>query len=134
MGIRPAIILINVDLPQPLGPKIDTIWLFGRSRSKFSYSGLPAKYFVRSRMVMCVPSGPGTKGASGSMTAPTGRMLSPAPVHHFFLDQKKEDVEKVPEDSSREDRRIHAADVQHLLRVDDAVTETVVGADEHFGD
>ena len=24
--------------------------------------------------------------------------------------------------------------VQHLLRVDDAVTETVVGADEHFGD
>ena len=55
--------LISVDLPQPLGPNTETILCFGMSRSKFSYSGQPAKYLVRPRMVMCVPAGPGTNGA-----------------------------------------------------------------------
>jgi len=34
-GISPAIMFISVDLPQPLGPKIETILLRGRSRLKF---------------------------------------------------------------------------------------------------
>src|SRR5450432_3947972 len=106
MGIRPAIMLISVDFPQPLGPKIDTIWLLGMSRSKFSYSGLPAKYLVMPRMVMCVPRGPGTDGASGSMTAPTGRMLSPAPVHDLFLDEEKEDVQQIAEDAGGQNGRV----------------------------
>ena len=57
--------LISVDLPQPLGPNTETIWCFGMSRSKFSYSGQPAKYLVRPRIVMCVPAGPGTNGGTG---------------------------------------------------------------------
>ena len=52
IGIRPAIMLISVDLPQPLGPNTDTILCLGMSRSKFSYSGQPAKYLVRPRIVM----------------------------------------------------------------------------------
>ena len=55
--------LISVDLPQPFGPNTETILCFGMSRSKFSYSGQPAKYLVRPRIVMCVPAGPGTNGA-----------------------------------------------------------------------
>src|SRR5688572_3650801 len=45
---------INVDLPQPLGPKIDTILPRGRSRLKLVYSGLPAKRLLRPRTVTCV--------------------------------------------------------------------------------
>jgi hypothetical protein len=44
--------LISVDLPQPLGPNIDTILFLGMSKSKFSYKGQPAKYLVNPRMVM----------------------------------------------------------------------------------
>ena len=58
--------LISVDLPQPLGPNTETILCFGMSRSKFSYSGQPAKYLVRPRIVMCVPAGPGRTARTGT--------------------------------------------------------------------
>ena len=63
--------LMRVDLPQPLGPNTDTILCLGMSRSKFSYSGQPAKYLVRPRMVMWVPAGPAVKAGRGT-SAKTG--------------------------------------------------------------
>ena len=77
--------LISVDLPQPLGPNTDTILCFGMSRSKFSYSGQPAKYLVRPRMVIVrCPAGPGTNAGAGT-SAISGsireRCSSSAPVH-----------------------------------------------------
>ena len=59
--------LISVDLPQPFGPNTETILCFGMSRSKFSYSGQPAKYLVRPRIVISVPAGPGTEGRHGNV-------------------------------------------------------------------
>ncbi len=73
MGTSPAIMLINVDLPQPLGPNTDTIFRFGMSRSNLSYSGQPAKYLVSPRIVMWVPVGPGTNGRTGT-SATTGAL------------------------------------------------------------
>ena len=69
--------LISVDLPQPFGPNTETMRPFGMSRSKFSYSGQPAKYLVSPRMVMWVPAGPGAKrgeGGSSSAIRVAGRM------------------------------------------------------------
>src|SRR3954471_13641523 len=75
MGTSPAIMLMSVDLPQPLGPNTETILDLGMSRSKFSYSGQPAKYLVRPRMVICVPGAPGTKGRCGT-SATTAALLT----------------------------------------------------------
>ncbi|SPT41138.1 Uncharacterised protein [Achromobacter denitrificans] len=66
--------LISVDLPQPLGPNTETILPLGMSRLKSSYSGQPAKYLVRPRMVMCVPRGPGSNGAAAGAGAMMGLM------------------------------------------------------------
>lgn len=64
--MSPAIMLMSVDMPQPLGPNTETIACLGMSRSKFSYSGQPAKYLVSPRIVMCVPAGPGLKAGFGT--------------------------------------------------------------------
>ena len=57
---------ISVDLPQPLGPKIETILPRGRSRLKLVYSGLPAKLLLRPRTVTCV------FGAARSVSSESG--------------------------------------------------------------
>src|SRR5450432_112185 len=136
--MSPAIMLISVDLPQPFGPNTDTMAFLGMFRSKFSYSGHPAKYLVSPRMVMCVPEGPGTNGGIGTSAttaALDNRMvLSPAPVDDAPLEDQEQNVERVAEDARGQDRGIHAFHVQYLLRVDDAMAEPIVGADEHLGD
>ena len=59
---------ISVDLPQPLGPKIETILLRGRSRLKLVYSGLPTKLLLRPRTVTWV------LGAARSVSSESGSL------------------------------------------------------------
>src|SRR6187551_718153 len=80
MGTSPAIMLISVDLPQPLGPNTETILCFGISRLKSSYSGQPAKYLVNPRMVMWVPAGPGWNSRTGT-SAKTGALITADMTH-----------------------------------------------------
>src|SRR5579871_2462578 len=110
MGTSPAIMLISVDLPQPFGPKMETMRALGRFRSKFSYSGVPAKYLVRPRMVMWVPTGPGTKAGSRASAGAGRRSIvswlmgvssSPAPMDDGFLDEQEQHVQQIAQRAGR---------------------------------
>ena len=51
IGINPDIILMRVDFPQPLGPKIEIIFPLGISKSKFLYKTEPLKDLSSPRIV-----------------------------------------------------------------------------------
>src|SRR6185295_8136817 len=170
-GTSPAIMFISVDLPQPLGPKIETILARGKSRLKLVYSGLPAKLLLRPRTVTWVwgaarrvSSESGSPAACGGNTeigsaplmrnAPASCRLRArltrtarraerrpqedtsclsAPVNQLLLDQQEQQIQQIAQRPGDQNRAVHLLDVEHLLRVDDAVAQAVLRADEHLG-
>ena len=48
--------LISVDLPQPFGPKMETIFPLGMSKLKSLYRTAPPKDLSKPRIVTCVPA------------------------------------------------------------------------------
>src|SRR5262245_13544218 len=59
---------------------------------------------------------------------------SAGPVHEQLLDDEEQEIGAVAERAGDQDRAVHVGELVADLRVDDAVTETVGGADEHLGD
>src|SRR4051794_26482048 len=63
------------------------------------------------------------RGRGPAWERPGARPSSSAPVDDLAFGDKEQHVEQVAERAGGEDRRVHALDVEHLLRVDDAVAE-----------
>ena len=114
-GTSPAIMLISVDLPQPLGPNTETILCLGMSRSKFSYSGQPAKYLVRPRIVIVrCPAGPGheRRGDRARRLRHRRRRVAGRRGRHLPLQctirrsaQQEQHVERIAQRAGGQDRR-----------------------------
>src|SRR5271155_2906766 len=60
--------------------------------------------------------------------------LLAGPVYEAPLDHEEQQIEAIAEHAGGEYSRIHAGHVEQLLRLEHAVAETVLRADEHFGD